>query len=95
MSKKEMPKAVAEVLKQISEIVKEFNIKSDSKLVAKSSDDFLLKIYPKNYEDLFFQINSFQLGNITDGLTFSFFISHDCLRLIEKKVNILSTCQKL
>lgn len=61
MKKQEIPKVVADVLKEVSEKIKEFNLSSDFKLVAKSSDDFLLKIFPKGYEELFFQINGFLL----------------------------------
>lgn len=41
MKKQEIPKVVADVLKEVSEKIKEFNLSSDFKLVAKSSDDFL------------------------------------------------------
>ncbi len=66
MKKQEVPIVVADVLKEVSEKVKEFNSKSDFKLVAKSSDDFLLKIYPKGYEDLFFQIDDFKIRGIDE-----------------------------
>lgn len=69
MKKQEIPKVVADVLKEIAEKIKEFNLSSEFKLVAKSSDDFLLKIYPKGYEDLFFQINDFQLKNKNEHST--------------------------
>ncbi len=60
MKKQEVPKVVVEFLKEVSEKIKAFNISSEFKLVAKSSDDFLLKIYPKSYEDLFFLIKGFE-----------------------------------
>ena len=58
MKKQEVPKIVVETLKIISSLIKEFNNdESHFKLVAKSSDDFLLKIYPKNNDLVFFQID--------------------------------------
>jgi predicted ATPase len=78
MSKKEIPKIVADVLREVSEIIKEFNSKSDFKLVVKSSDDFLLKIYPKNHESIFFQINRYIIDDIykpLDNATSTYFYS--------------------
>ncbi|CAH0996540.1 hypothetical protein EMA8858_02672 [Emticicia aquatica] len=63
MKKQEIPKVVADVLKEISDTIKTFNLNADFKLVAKSSDDFLLKIYPKGYESLFLQITDYQFNN--------------------------------
>ena len=68
MSKKEIPKIVTEVLKEVPETIKGFNSKSDFKLVVKSSDDFLLKIYPKNHEFIFFQINRYTIDDICKPL---------------------------
>ena len=61
MKKQEIPKVVADILKEVAEKIKEFNLSSEFKLVAKSSDDFLLKIFPKGYESLFLQINNYTL----------------------------------
>ncbi|MCU0467197.1 MAG: AAA family ATPase [Arcicella sp.] len=61
MSKKEIPKIVADVLKEISEIIKQYNSESSFKLVAKSSDDFLLRIYPKNHKSIYFEIQRFKI----------------------------------
>ena len=47
MKKQEIPKVVADVLKQVSEKVKDFTTETGIKLLAKSSDNFLLKIYKK------------------------------------------------
>ncbi len=64
MSKKEIPKIVADVLNEISEIIKQYNSNSFLKLVAKSSDDSLLKIYPKNHESIYFQIDNYSIDDI-------------------------------
>ena len=68
MSKREIPKIVAELLKEISAIVKEINEISIFKLVARSSGDFLLKIYPKNHDTIFFQIDSYSENDIYKSL---------------------------
>ncbi|PWK27135.1 putative AbiEii toxin of type IV toxin-antitoxin system [Arcicella aurantiaca] len=64
MSKQQLPKVVVEILKEISQKVKEFNKTSEFNLVAKTSDDFLLKIYPQNHESIYFQINQYQIDDI-------------------------------
>lgn len=79
MKKQELPKIVADVLKEISEEIKEFNLNSEFKLLAKSSNDFLLKIYPKEYESLFFQINNFQLKNENEHSTKAILIFNNTL----------------
>lgn len=63
MKKQEIPKVVAEFLKETSEKIKAFNLNSEFKLAAKSSDNFLLKIYPKEYESLYLQIDNYKLNN--------------------------------
>ena len=89
MNKQQVPTIVAEVLKEISEKIKEYNRTANVKLVAKSSDDFLLKIYPKNHEPLFFQITDFNLNNFDDSylpdldnITLSIFINKLSVELI-------------
>lgn len=64
MSNKEIPKIVVEVLREISEIILQYNLTSSIKLVAKSTDEFLLKIYPKKHESVYFQINSYSIDDI-------------------------------
>lgn len=71
MKKQEMPKVVADALKEVAESVKNFNLNSSVKIVAKSSNDFLLKIYPKGDEDLFFQINGYIFNSHPFGLDFN------------------------
>ncbi len=68
MKKQEVPKVVADVLKEISSQIVDFNANFNNqfKLVAKSSKSFLLKIYPIDYEFLFFQIDSYSLRDFND-----------------------------
>jgi predicted ATP-binding protein involved in virulence len=94
MKKQEVPKIVAEVLKQVSEKISGFNsnFNNDFKLVAKSSDSFSLKIYPKNYESLFFKIHSYQLANSNDlskilNVTFYISTNYDSYNSIIKELN--------
>jgi predicted ATPase len=61
MSKKELPKIVADFLIKISSMIKEFNSTAEFNLVVKSTEDCLLKIYPLGYESLFFKIERFTL----------------------------------
>lgn len=88
MKKQEIPIIVAETLREVSEKVKEFNKTSDFKLVAKCSDEFLLKIYPKGYEDLHLTVIGFGLqkknknSNIHD-IVFSIFVNYDSFELEE------------
>lgn len=85
MKKQEIPKVVADVLKEVSEKVKDFTTETSIKLLAKSSDNFLLKIYPKGNEDLFFQITRFEF--IRESLNPKFLIRTDDLSLIALKLN--------
>jgi predicted ATP-binding protein involved in virulence len=82
MSKQQLPKAVAEVLKDISEKVKEFNDTYDFNLIAKTSHDFLLRIYPKNNDLIFFQINHYGLEN--NGFIFNLLVNPESIKIFSK-----------
>ena len=86
MSKRELPKVVADILKELSATIKKFNANAEFnfKLVAKTDDDFLLRIYPSRYEELFFQINTFEVGNINKNLRFDVDIDIEVFRKIVK-----------
>ena len=82
MSKKEMPKAVAEVLKEISKNIKEYNISSDFKIVVKNFDDILLKIYPKSDDTIFFQINKHGLER--SGFTLNVTVNAESIKILSR-----------
>ncbi|MDI9877729.1 AAA family ATPase [Flectobacillus rivi] len=59
MNRKELPNGVIDLLKDISKQVREYNLTAEYPLVAKpATDDYLLLIYPKGHEELFFRIDS-------------------------------------
>lgn len=64
MKKQEVPKVVENLLNEISILINDFNRTSKFKLVVKSSEVFLLKIFPKNHEQLFIQIDSYRIKDI-------------------------------
>ena len=90
MSKKEIPEIVADILKEISEFVKIYNDSSKYGLVAKFSDEYLLRIYPKKYNDLFFEINSYNLGDLSSDCSFKTSINKDSFNLLLSKREIFS-----
>ena len=62
MNRKELPNGVIDLLKDISEQVREYNLTAEYPLVAKpATDDYLLLIYPKGHEELFFKLDNFIL----------------------------------
>ncbi|MCU0326639.1 MAG: AAA family ATPase [Spirosomaceae bacterium] len=69
--KQQVPVAVAETLEKISKEVKRFNETSEIKIVAKTGDNFILKIYPKDIEDLFFVIVNASNNGISDRYLYS------------------------
>lgn len=85
MKKQEVPKIVAEVLKEISRIIKDYNAEPNLKILAKASDSFLLKNFPQNYEIYFFQIEGYRLGNITLETSFKISIDGHIFRLMGEK----------
>jgi predicted ATPase len=62
MKKQEVPKIVADDLQIISLLIKDFNKKSKLRLIAKSDDSFLLKVYPEHYETFYFSIDSYEVN---------------------------------
>lgn len=62
MKKQEVPKVVADDLQAISLLIKDFNKKSKLRLIAKSDDSFLLKVYPEHYKTFYFSIDSYEIN---------------------------------
>jgi len=92
MNRKELPNAVIGLLKDISERVKKFNLSADYPLVARpATDDYLLLIYPKGHEELFFRIDSFNnedIYTVKEQIVYSIQINSRSFHLItgqEKK----------
>lgn len=94
MNRKELPNAVIGLLKDISEQVKKFNLSADYPLVARpATDDYLLLIYPKGHEELFFRIDSFNnedIYTVKEQIVYSIQINSRSFHLIngQEKKNI-------
>lgn len=87
MSKQKLPKIVADVLKEISEKVKEFNKISKLELVAEISiddnyhdDNVFFEISPIGFQDeLYFQIAEYDTTNLANDEIFSVHLDEDVL----------------
>ena len=86
MNKQQLPKIVAEVLKEISEKVKEFNKTSKLKLVAEvcleedNDEDAFFEISPVGFQDeLYFQISEYDVSNLATDEIFTVYINDGVL----------------
>jgi AAA15 family ATPase/GTPase len=86
MNKQQLPKIVAEVLKEISEKVKEFNKTSKLKLIAEVSleedndEDAFFEIFPEGFQnELYFQISEYDISNLATDEIFTVYIDEGVL----------------
>lgn len=88
MKKQEVPKVVADVLKKVSEKINVFYSNTGIKIVAKSSDTYLLKIYPKEYEEWFFTVDRYFTGQeiSTVSVSFSISMNNEIKSITEKRL---------
>lgn len=85
MKKQEVPKVVAEVLKNIALQRKEFSNNSKIKLVAETSEgEYLLKIFPEGYSKYTFTIRTFNLQDITQDDIFDITIEYNIFETIRE-----------